>query len=171
MEGRQLAVYSLVRTRGEFILSRFLMCCAKSRTKDLGYAFASGRNWISTQPFMITAFDQRVAALYSAGGSSIFPFVFPRLTKSGIAARNFLILSIPPVNRTPLATSFGAAAQATLKTAADFWNGRLIVYGGLLPTLYPRSNAVYFDTQPLFNTVRRLLFHSRILADERICRS
>ena len=62
---------------------------------------------------MLTTFDQQIAALYSAG------------------ARNFLILSIPPVNRTPVATSFGPAAQATLKTAADFWNGRLIVYAGM----------------------------------------
>ncbi|KAL8293682.1 hypothetical protein RQP46_000383 [Phenoliferia psychrophenolica] len=110
---------------------------------DIGYSYSLSRGFPSLtnslfptlQPSIFDTYTNVVTALYASG------------------ARNFLFMGIPPTNRTPLVTSYGAPAQALFTTNVMNYNTQLFNFVNSMPTALPGTNAVLYDTQPFFNTV------------------
>lgn len=76
-----------------------------------------------------------------------------RATATATPARNFLILGVPPTQRTPLITSFGEDAVAEVANSISLFNVMLANYATSFTSLFPGANLVLFDTQPIFNEV------------------
>ncbi|GAA5858117.1 hypothetical protein JCM8547_005657 [Rhodosporidiobolus lusitaniae] len=95
---------------------------------DIYNCFANGWNFIDVQPRMLTAFDEQVAKLYDAG------------------ARNFLLLSLPSLDRTPLAESI-SGASSTIQSALEFWNARLEIYAMFLEAKYADVQTKWFGAR------------------------
>ncbi|GAA5886971.1 hypothetical protein JCM6882_009402 [Rhodosporidiobolus microsporus] len=95
---------------------------------DIYNCFANGRNFIEAQPKLLTAFDAQVSKLYEAG------------------ARNFLLLSLPSLDRSPLASSI-AGGNTTIKAALEYWNARLEVYAMFLEAKYAGVRTKWFDAR------------------------
>lgn len=110
---------------------------------DIGYSYSLSRGFPSLtnslfptlQPSIFDTYTNVVTALYASG------------------ARNFLFMGIPPTNRTPLVTSYGAPAQALFTTNVMNYNTQLFNFVNSMPTALPGTNVVLYDTQPFFNTV------------------
>ncbi|GAA6009900.1 hypothetical protein JCM10207_002150 [Rhodosporidiobolus poonsookiae] len=95
---------------------------------DVYNCFVNGYNFLELQPRMLTAFDQNIAKLYEAG------------------ARNFLLLSLPSLDLSPLARSL-AGADIPIRAALEYWNARLEVYAMFLSAKYAGTQVKWFDAR------------------------
>jgi phospholipase/lecithinase/hemolysin len=95
------------------------------------------RNLNATEliPAVVSSWHALVSSLYASG------------------ARNFLILAVPPTQRTPYIRSFGvemvANVEANIALYIALQNDAFVS----LSTQFPDANFVKFDTQPLFDAV------------------
>lgn len=89
-----------------------------------------------------------VKKLFEAYGQDI-----GRLYKSG--ARNFLLMTVPPVERAPRITNQKdpSARIRSVKEAVETWNSHVKELAKHIETVYPKSTAFVFDTYPLFSKV------------------
>ncbi|GAA6030530.1 hypothetical protein JCM8097_006191 [Rhodosporidiobolus ruineniae] len=95
---------------------------------DIYNSFENGWNFVGFQPQLLTAFDQQIQRLYNAG------------------ARNFLLLSLPSLDLSPLALSI-SNASSTLATAVDYWNTRLEIYAMFMQRKYAGTRTKWFDAR------------------------
>ncbi|KAJ8070103.1 hypothetical protein OCU04_000498 [Sclerotinia nivalis] len=70
-----------------------------------------------------------------------------------IGARNFAFLNVPPVDRSPLAISGGAAYQAEEKLDIADWNNRLAALAQSLKKTFSDVNVFTVDAHTLFTQV------------------
>jgi len=68
-------------------------------------------------------------------------------------ARNFLFLQVPPVNRAPLTTAQGPAAEALEAADIADWNSRVVKLARNLTRVYPDVTDFVFNTNAIFNQV------------------
>lgn len=68
-------------------------------------------------------------------------------------ARNFLILNVPPTDRSPLITDLGASAVQQVGTHIALYNALLAQYPAAFNAAYPAAKLVMVDTQVVFNEV------------------
>jgi len=97
-------------------------------------------------------------AYQEANKSAIYPKEFQeyaalqdQLYQAG--ARNFLFLNVPPVDRSPLATGQGAAAQASEKADIAAWNANVTALAANLTKTYSDATTFVFDTNAVFTQV------------------
>lgn len=74
-----------------------------------------------------------------------------QLYQSG--ARNFLFLNVPPVNRAPLTTAQGPAAETSEATQIAAWNANVTRIASNLTSTYPDATTFVFDTNAIFSQV------------------
>lgn len=74
-----------------------------------------------------------------------------RLYQSG--ARNFLFLTVPPVDRSPLTVAAGSGAQALEAKAIAAWNANLTSATNKLRRRHPDTTVFLFDFHGLFGKV------------------
>lgn len=70
-----------------------------------------------------------------------------------LIARNFLMLGVPPTDRSPLIIDLGDDAVETVSTNIGLYNVMLANFASVFASVYPGASLVLFDTQPVFNTV------------------
>lgn len=69
-------------------------------------------------------------------------------------ARNFLFLTVPPINRAPLIVAQGSDVAAQMSTDIASYNAQLMQSVNNFQTNYANLGSVtVFDTQPIFNTL------------------
>lgn len=69
-------------------------------------------------------------------------------------ARNFLFLTVPPTNRSPLSLEQGPQVSAQLGTDIDNYNTQLTQSArDFLANHTDLNSVMVFDTQPIFNTL------------------
>ena len=68
-------------------------------------------------------------------------------------ARNFLLLNVPPVDRSPLTQAAGPAAAADEAAAIAAWNANVTALAANLRRNYPDAATFVFDTHALFGAV------------------
>ncbi|KAL8292266.1 hypothetical protein RQP46_001732 [Phenoliferia psychrophenolica] len=74
-----------------------------------------------------------------------------RLYRMG--ARRFLILSVPPTERTPLLQDHGPTLVSQFRKNIHLWNTAMAAYAVELPLIYPGANVVFFDTHALMTAI------------------
>ncbi|GAA5913243.1 hypothetical protein JCM5296_006863 [Sporobolomyces johnsonii] len=102
---------------------------------DVGFSYVDGKNLTEELPAIFDSWDRLINVLYQSG------------------ARNFLIMGVPPMQRTPLVQSYGEAAQDVFAAYISEYNVALYDYTTRIPTYYPGSKVALFDTQPFFNAI------------------
>ncbi|GAA5889751.1 hypothetical protein JCM6882_004310 [Rhodosporidiobolus microsporus] len=102
---------------------------------DVGFSYLQNLPFPSLLPSMFDTYNRLVARLYAGG------------------ARNFLILGVPPTQRTPLVQSYGDAAVAEFAGHVASYNAALTTLSTSLLSLYPDTQLALFDTQPFFSAV------------------
>ncbi|GAA5831649.1 hypothetical protein JCM11251_000781 [Rhodosporidiobolus azoricus] len=102
---------------------------------DVGFSYLQNIPFPSLLPPIFDTWNRLLARLYAGG------------------ARNFLILGVPPTQRTPLVQSYGEAAEAEFVQHVASYNTALATLSSALPTLYPSSRVALFDTQPFFSAI------------------
>jgi phospholipase/lecithinase/hemolysin len=70
-----------------------------------------------------------------------------------LGARDFLFLTIPPLERSPLYISMGDSGAAAMKALIDDYNTQLVTAATAFQQKHTGSNGrvTVFDTQPIFN--------------------
>lgn len=76
-----------------------------------------------------------------------------QLYQSG--ARNYLLLNVPPVNRSPVDEEAGAQEDEEAQKGVEAWNKKLNTMAANLSSTYHDSTVYAFDTYTLFNTILR----------------
>lgn len=94
----------------------------------------------------------------NANASAIQPLIFDvygkvvdELYMSG--ARNFLFISVPPVDRSPLTTAQGPNASALERAAIATFNTQIKSLASNLTRTHPQAATFLFDANTLFSTV------------------
>ncbi|GAA5964810.1 hypothetical protein JCM21900_001452 [Sporobolomyces salmonicolor] len=102
---------------------------------DVGFSYVDGKNLTEELPAIFDTWDRLINVLYQGG------------------ARNFLVMGIPPMQRTPLVQSYGEAAQDIFAAYISEYNVALSDYTTRIPTYYAGAKVALFDTQPFFNAI------------------
>ncbi|ORY57702.1 hypothetical protein BCR35DRAFT_283930 [Leucosporidium creatinivorum] len=102
---------------------------------DIGFSYINDYSFPEILPQIGASYNAMISILYAAG------------------ARNFLILGVPPTQRTPLIMSFGDDAVDTVSNSISLFNVMLANYATSFTSLFPGANLVLFDTQPIFNAL------------------
>jgi phospholipase/lecithinase/hemolysin len=95
------------------------------------------RNLNATEliPAVVSSWHNLISSLYASG------------------ARNFLVLTVPPTQRTPYIRSFGADMVANVEANIALYTTLQNDAFASLSTQYPDASFVKFDTHPLFDAV------------------
>ncbi|GAA5876259.1 hypothetical protein JCM8547_003750 [Rhodosporidiobolus lusitaniae] len=102
---------------------------------DVGFAYLQNRDFAPLLDEWFDTWNRLFAVLYAGG------------------ARNFLVLGVPPTQRTPLVQSYGSEAEGVFEANVNAYNLALTTFVTSIPSLYPGSKLALFDTQPFFNTI------------------
>lgn len=100
---------------------------------DVGNSYASKN--ASLNGIIFDVYSGLVDELYQTGG------------------RNFLFLNVPPVNRAPLTTAQGVAAEQLEAADIADWNSRVAKLANNLTHTYSDATAFLFDTNAIFDQV------------------
>jgi phospholipase/lecithinase/hemolysin len=101
---------------------------------DVGNAWYAS-NWATLAPQIVARYFSQVQILYNAG------------------ARNFVFLSVPPIQRTPLDLTDTAADQASIAAAVVTYNNLIANNLATFKSSNSEVKAWIYDTAPPFNTV------------------
>lgn len=108
-------------------------------------------------PRIVESYESSVSQLYDRGGAFVLSSSLrssPSLIRTLLAAaRNFLLLLMPPTYRTPYIKSFGAETVAKFNSTIDLYISTLTTAIGELSTRYPDAEFVTYDTAPMFNSI------------------
>ncbi|KDE03176.1 hypothetical protein MVLG_06329 [Microbotryum lychnidis-dioicae p1A1 Lamole] len=102
---------------------------------DVGFGFIQNILYADAQPRFNKTWVDVINTLYSYG------------------ARNFLVLGVPPTQRTPLVQSYNATNITIFGANVDKYNAMLASFIPRIPLNYPGTKAMLFDTQPFFNSL------------------
>jgi phospholipase/lecithinase/hemolysin len=100
---------------------------------DVGNAWYAS-NWTDIAAAVITKYFDEVEIMYKAG------------------ARDFLFLTVPPIQYTPLQAANGATVQAQLGAAVTYFNGLLGAAASKFKAANAGSTVYVFDTTNAFMT-------------------
>ncbi|SCV67194.1 BQ2448_5840 [Microbotryum intermedium] len=102
---------------------------------DVGFGFIQNISYADAQPRINKTWVDVINTLYSYG------------------ARNFLVLGVPPTERTPLVQSYNATNITTFGENVNKYNAMLTSFIPWIPLSYPGTRAMLFDTQPFLNAL------------------
>jgi len=103
---------------------------------DVGNTFSKGAN-------VTTHLNSIIFGVYAGLVDSLYY----------IGARNFAFLNVPPVDRAPLVSEQGTAAQALEKADIADWNARVTGMAQALKKMRPDTNVFTVDANKLFTEV------------------
>ncbi|KAM0787124.1 hypothetical protein ACM66B_006376 [Microbotryomycetes sp. NB124-2] len=102
---------------------------------DIGYALVNNQSFPDALPALSRSYAGQVDELYRAG------------------ARNFLFLTVPATEKSPLITGFGQDAVEIVSENIGTFNEALTEYCNGFKTLYPDASFVLVDTRPIFDAI------------------
>jgi phospholipase/lecithinase/hemolysin len=100
---------------------------------DVGNAWYAS-NWTSIASAVVTRYFQETQIMYNAG------------------ARNFLFLTVPPIQYTPLMVAEGTTTQSEVGTAITYFNGLLTAAAASFKFANSGSTVYVYDTTAPFMT-------------------
>ncbi|KAK4047835.1 hypothetical protein OIV83_005178 [Microbotryomycetes sp. JL201] len=102
---------------------------------DIGNALVNNQSFPDALPALSRSYAGQVDALYRAG------------------ARNFLFLTVPAIEKSPLISGWGNDAVEIVSNNIGIFNDALTEYCNGLQTVYPDAFYVLIDSRPVFDAI------------------
>ncbi|KAK4056128.1 hypothetical protein OIO90_002859 [Microbotryomycetes sp. JL221] len=102
---------------------------------DIGGALVNNQSFPDSLSALSATYSTLVNELYQAG------------------ARQFLFLSVPSTDKSPLIVNFGEDAVEIVANNIRIFNDALKAYTDQFPSLFPDASYIYVDTVPIFDTI------------------
>jgi len=101
---------------------------------DIGDTYGDGQDQVTIHDEILTSYFNEVQIMYNAGG------------------RNFVFLTVPPINKTPLTIAAGTSAQSQESTQVTAFNALLSTKASSWSNSNSGSKVYVYDTSVPFNT-------------------